>query len=156
MRRDWGCPACLGRIRIRTPADRTGPLVFRATAPRFQSDALLADNLCMTTDLTLRVPARLHALAATAMLLERLERTPRSASAKQYRDLVRQLEGLLAEADQEPTLPALLQGLPALAEMHENRRFEHAGLCMSPFPDAFEASRQADELMTRLRQHLPG
>ena len=106
----------------------------------------------MSIDSTIRVPNRLHALAATAMLLERLERAPRSASAGQYRGLVRQLGSLLAEADGDPALPALLSGLPALAELHENRHYAEAGLCRSPLDAAVSAEREVHALVDRLKQ----
>jgi hypothetical protein len=107
----------------------------------------------MTTDTTIRIPARLHSLAATAMLLERLDRMPRSASAGQYRSLVQQLETLLDAAQQDPadaTLQALIEGLPSLAELHENRNYAHAGLCRSPLVPAIEAERATRELLARL------
>jgi hypothetical protein len=103
----------------------------------------------MTSDTTLRVPVRLHALAATAMLLERLERQPREASAGQYQALVRQLDGLLQAAADEPTLHALLDSLPALAELHENRHYAVAGLCRSPLEAGVEAERLTRDLLAR-------
>lgn len=105
----------------------------------------------MTSDTTIRIPARLHALAATAMLLEKLERLPRTASATQYQRLVAQLHGLLDAAEGEPALQALLDGLPALAELHENRHYAKAGLCRSPLDGAVQAERQARDLLQRLR-----
>jgi len=107
----------------------------------------------MTSDTTIRIPARLHALAATAMLLEKLERLPRTASATQYQRLVAQLHGLLDAAEGEPALQALLDGLPALAELHENRHYAEAGLCRSPLDGAVQAERQARDLLQRLRTH---
>jgi hypothetical protein len=105
----------------------------------------------MTSDTTIRIPARLHALAATAMLLEKLERLPRTASATQYQRLVAQLNGLLDDAEGEPALQTLLDGLPALAELHENRHYAEAGLCCSPLDGAVLAERQARDLLQRLR-----
>ena len=105
----------------------------------------------MTQDTTIRIPSRLHALAATAMLLERLERGPRTASAEQYQGLVRQLDRLLADADSDPLLPTLLDGLPALAELHENRHYELAGLCRSPLYAMVHAEREAQDLLGRFR-----
>lgn len=107
----------------------------------------------MSSDTTIRIPARLQVLAATAMLLERLERQPRSASAGQYQRLVTQLHGLLDEAEGEPALKTLLDGLPALAELHENRHYAQAGLCRSPLDAAVQAERQAQDLLQRLRTH---
>jgi hypothetical protein len=106
----------------------------------------------MTSDTQIRIPARLHALAATAMLLERLEQMPRSASAEQYRAVVQQLNTLLDEADDEPTLGSLLDGLPGLAELHENRHYADAGLCRSPLDTAVQAEQLARDLLDRLRQ----
>ena len=106
----------------------------------------------MTSDTQIRIPARLHALAATAMLLERLEQMPRSASAAQYRAVVRQLDTLLDEAEDEPSLQPLLDGLPGLAELHENRHYAAAGLCRSPLDRAVQAEQLARDLLDRLRQ----
>ena len=105
----------------------------------------------MTSDTQIRIPARLHALAATAMLLERLEQLPRSASAEQYRAVVQQLNTLLDEADNEPTLGSLLDGLSGLAELHENRHYAEAGLCRSPLDTAVQAEQLARDLLDRLR-----
>ena len=105
----------------------------------------------MSSDTTIRIPARLQALAAMAMLLEKLERLPRSASPAQYQGVVTQLHRLLDEAEGEPALKALLDGLPALAELHENRHYAEAGLCRSPLDAAVQAERQAREVIDRLR-----
>ena len=106
----------------------------------------------MTPD-TIRIPHRLQALAATALLLEKLDRVPRSsASADQYQGLVRQLDTLLAEAEGEDALQVLLDGLPSLAELHENRHFAEAGLCHAPLDAMVRAERDTTELLTRLRR----
>jgi len=109
----------------------------------------------MAPDTTIRIPQRLKALAATAVLLERLDRTPRSASAGQYRALVRQLDGLLDEADEiegDPgALHQLLEYLPSLAEVHENRHYAAAGLCRAPLEAAAESELAARELLQRVR-----
>ena len=106
----------------------------------------------MTPDSTIRIPNRLHALAATAMLLERLEHTPRSAIPGQYRGLVRQLGSLLDEAEGDPALHKLLDRLPSLAELHENRHFAEAGLCRSPLDAAVGAEREVTALFERLKR----
>lgn len=106
---------------------------------------------------TVRITPRLNSLAATAVLLEKLERTPRSATAGQYCALVEQLATLLdaAEDSTDPadaqSLQTLLEGLPALAELHENRRYAAAGLCRSPLEAAVAAELQTRELIARLR-----
>lgn len=105
----------------------------------------------MSSDTTIRIPARLQTLAATAMLLEKLERLPRSASAGQYLGLVGQVHRLLDDADGDPALDNLLERLPALAELHENRHYALAGLCRSPLEDAVQAEQQAHALIERVR-----
>lgn len=105
----------------------------------------------MSSDTTIRIPVRLQTLAATAMLLEKLERLPRSASADQYQQLVAQLHRLLDDAEGDPALEGLLERLPALSELHENRHYEQAGLCRSRLEDAIEAEQQARALIERMR-----
>ncbi|EGJ12319.1 MULTISPECIES: hypothetical protein [Rubrivivax] len=100
---------------------------------------------------TVRLPARLHTLAAMAALLERLERQPRSASAGQYRGVVQQVRELLAEAEGDEALPALLAIAPATAELYENLHYEHAGLCRSPLEDALNAELAASAAITAAR-----
>ncbi len=107
----------------------------------------------MTLEHTLRIPARLHVLAATALLLERLEQLPRTASADQYLGLVRHVERLLTAAEGDPSLLPLLDGLPALAELQENRHYATAGLCRSPLAAAVRSERLTLDLLERLRCH---
>lgn len=94
------------------------------------------------------LPARLQTLAVTAALLERLERQPRTASAEQYQAVVRQVAELLAAAEPDMFLQALLDHFPATAEIYENLRYEHAGLCRSPFDAALQAEMQAMSILT--------
>jgi len=98
------------------------------------------------------VPAPLQALAAMAMLLERLERTPRKVSAEQYRGVVRTVAGLLAEAEPSEALNALLALAPATAELYENQQYAHAGLVRSPLDAALAAEREAVAAIGRARQ----
>jgi hypothetical protein len=81
--------------------------------PMSQACADSAEAAHMTTESTLRIPARLQVLAATALLLERLDQLPRSASAGQYQGLVRQVDRLLDDADGEPSLQACWMACPA-------------------------------------------
>lgn len=77
-----------------------------------------------------------------AALLEKLERQPAAvspASAEQYRGVVRRIGELLAEAEPDAYLHALLEIAPATAELYENLRYEKAGLCLSPLERATEA-----------------
>jgi len=116
-----------------------------------QACADSAEAAYMTTESTLRIPARLQVLAATALLLERLDQLPRSASAGQYQGLVRQVDRLLEDADGEPSLQALLDGLPGLSELHENRNYAVAGLCRSPLAAAIFSETAARQLIDRVR-----
>jgi hypothetical protein len=109
-----------------------------------------AESHSMRPDTVIHIPVRLQALAATAVLLERLDRQPRGASAGQYRALVRQLDHLLDGVEDDPSLTTLLEGLPALAELHENRHYAEAGLCRSPLAEATEAELQSRELLRRV------
>ena len=95
--------------------------------------------------------ARLQSLASLAGLLERLEHQPGSASAEQYRGLVRQLSGLLAEAEPGPALDALLEAAPALATLYENLHYAHAGLCRTPLEQGLQAELAARDLIRKAR-----
>ena len=69
---------------------------------------------------------------------------------------MQQLDGLLDEALQQqpgdPALQMLLEGLPALAVLHENRHYAQAGLCRSPLEPAIEAERAARDVLARFRK----
>ena len=95
------------------------------------------------------LPSRLHSLAVTAALLERLEHRPLTASADQYRKVARQTRDLLAAAEPDLYLDALLDHFPAAAEIYENLRYEHAGLCRSPFDAALHAEMQAMSVLAK-------
>ncbi len=94
---------------------------------------------------------RLQPLAAMAALLERLERQPRQASATQYRQVVRQLSSLLADADPGPLLDQLLAAFPAAREVYENLRYDQAGLCRSPQEQALAAELAAAAAIRRIK-----
>ena len=97
----------------------------------------------MSTQAQHPLPARLHSLAAMAGLLERLERTPSSASAEQYRSVARQVSALLAQAEPDEHLHRLLDIAPATAELYENQRYNIAGLCRAPLERALNAELAA-------------
>lgn len=102
-----------------------------------------------TSDHTL--PAELRDLAAMAVLLERLERQPRKASAEQYRHVVQRVTQLLNDAEPGEALHGLLAAAPATAEIYENLHYEHAGLCLAPLERAMEAERAAVAAIERSR-----
>ena len=100
----------------------------------------------------IRLPARLQTLAAMAMLLERLENQPRSASPDQYRGVVTQINTLLAAAEPGPALDSLLTAAPATAELYENLTYEHAGLCRSPLEVALNAELAVGAALEKARR----
>jgi hypothetical protein len=106
-----------------------------------------------TTDHTF--PAALHDLAAMAVLLERLERQPRKASADQYRDVVQRVTRMLNEAESGDALNALLAVAPATAEIYENLQYAHAGLCRSPLERAAVSEQAAAAAIHRARRGAP-
>jgi hypothetical protein len=89
------------------------------------------------------LPARLNSLAAMAGLLERLDRQRSTASAEQYRSVARQVSLLLAQAEPDAFLQALLNMAPASAELYENLRYDVAGLCRAPLESALNAELAA-------------
>src|SRR5882672_5511497 len=108
----------------------------------------------MQADLRARLPARLQTLATMAALLERLEEQPRSASAAQYRDVVRQVSMLLGEAEPGEYLDALLGAAPATAALYENLHYKHAGLCRSPLEVALNAELDAVKAISKARRRV--
>lgn len=105
-----------------------------------------------TTGQQRNFPVALTDLAAMAVLLERLERQPRKATAQQYRDVVQRTSRMLAEAEPGTALDALLGAAPATAELYENLQYEHAGLCRSPLEAATSAEQQAAVAIARARR----
>jgi hypothetical protein len=100
---------------------------------------------------SIEVPPELRELAATALLLERLDRTRREASAEQYRGVVQRAAALLEQAEPGPVLDQLLDASPALAELWENRHYATSGLCRAPLEAAMNAELEAGALLKRLR-----
>lgn len=100
----------------------------------------------------LTIPHRLQPLAALALMLEKLERQPRQASADQYRHVAERLRELLDQAPDDPALPRILDVFPAAAEVYENLRYGQAGLCRSGLEAAVEAEQRARDVIERLRR----
>jgi len=98
------------------------------------------------------LPARLHALASMAALLERLERQPSSASPGQYRAVVEQIESLLGQAEPGADLDALLNAAPATSELYENLNYANAGLCRSPLELSLNAELAATAALAKARR----
>ncbi len=106
----------------------------------------------MNTEARHPLPARLNTLAALAGLLERLEAAPSSASAEQYRGVVRQVQALLAAAEPDEHLQRLLNAAPHTAELYENLRYGIAGLCRSPLEASLNAELAATAAIHRAKQ----
>ena len=105
----------------------------------------------MQSDTRHPLPARLHSLAAMAGLLERLENEPSGASAAQYRSVAQQVRTLLAQAEPDDLLHALLNAAPASAELYENLRYDLAGLCRAPLEKALNAELAASAAIAKAR-----
>ena len=98
------------------------------------------------------LPARLNSLATMAGLLERLDRQRSTATAEQYRKVACQVSMLLAQAEPDEHLRALLNIAPASAELYENLRYEMAGLCRTPLERALNAELAATAAIKKARQ----
>jgi hypothetical protein len=101
---------------------------------------------------SLRLPSRLHSLAAMALLLERLENQPLGASAAQYQSVVQRILALLSETPTDPALHSLLAVAPATAQLYENLHYGHAGLCRSPLDQALQAELATSQALRRLSE----
>jgi hypothetical protein len=99
----------------------------------------------------LLIPARLQNLASLALLLEKLERRPRQASAEQYRAVVAQLSALLAQATLDGPLNEVLNAFPATAELYENLQYGHAGLCRHGLEPSLAAEQEARALLSHVQ-----
>ena len=105
----------------------------------------------MQTDIH-SLPARLHSLAAMAGLLQRLDNELGSASAEQYRRVAQQVSALLAQAQPDAHLHALLAVAPATSEVYENLRYDIAGLCRAPLAAALDAELAAAAAIAKAKR----
>ena len=74
-----------------------------------------------------------------------------SASAEQYRRVVQQVSALLATAEADAHLDALLAAAPATATLYENLNYVHAGLCRAPLEAALNAELSAGVAIDKAR-----
>jgi hypothetical protein len=104
------------------------------------------------------LPARLKPLAVLAGLLEKLERSPRQASAAQYRQVVTEihhlLESLPSGTSLDKPLDRLLLAFPGTAEVYENLRYAESGLSRAPLDESISAEVQAAKIIEQAR-HRP-
>jgi hypothetical protein len=96
-----------------------------------------------------RLSADLHNVLALASLLERLEHSLEPVAPEQYRVVARRLGEALREVQPGPVLQAILAAHPPAAEVYENLRYEHAGLCLAPIEAATQAELRAREALAR-------
>ncbi len=95
-------------------------------------------------------PARLAVAVLLSQLLQRLDSSPMSVGAEQYRSVVRHLAEELEQLNGDPSLPRLLDSFPSVAELYENLNYRHAGLCRSPMEPALGAEVQARQVIERV------
>ena len=81
---------------------------------------------------SLTLPAALGNVALLAQLLERLDRSAQPPDAAQYRGVALRLAEALDAAAAGTGLDRVLAMFPSAAEVYENLRYAHAGLCRSP------------------------
>ncbi len=95
------------------------------------------------------VAAQLQTVAALARLLEQLDRSAERVDPGQYRGVALRLAELLLQATPGPLLDRLLGAFPSAAEVYENVRYEHAGLCRAPLETALNTEMQARAAIDR-------
>ena len=95
-------------------------------------------------------------LVALARTLERLERSPEPVDADQFRTVVERLKAGLAAAPYDAGLEALLASFPCTAELYENLKYEHAGLCRSPLELATQGEVRARAAIDAVRRRALG
>jgi hemoglobin-like flavoprotein len=95
------------------------------------------------------MPAHLRVVVTLAHLLQRLEASGKPIAAEQYRYVARRLADELRKLDSDTALDAVLQAFPAAAELYENLRYEHAGLCRAPLEQSLKTEMQARAVIGR-------
>ncbi len=86
-----------------------------------------------------------------AELLQRVEGTPASIGASQYRALVLHLDALLAQLAPGADLQRLLDTFPAAALVYENRHYAQAGLCRAPLDQSLNSELAAREVIEKVK-----
>ena len=85
-------------------------------------------------------------------MLERLERSPEPVDADQFRAVVERLKAGLEATPYDAGLEALLASFPCTAELYENLKYEHAGLCRSPLDLATQGEVRARRVIEAARR----
>ena len=91
----------------------------------------------------------LETVIALARLLERVEAGPVRVDAGQYRALVRQLAGALAQDLPDAALQAVLGAHPAAAELYENLHYAQAGLSRSTLERSVATEMLAAQVLAK-------
>jgi hypothetical protein len=103
----------------------------------------------MSTSHTESLKTRLENVIALARLLERIERTPRTIGAEQYRGLVQKLQEAIGDHLPEPALQAVLGAHPATAELYENLHYGESGLSQSSLERSVSSEMLASQAIAR-------
>lgn len=98
---------------------------------------------------TIPMSNQMSVVATLAALLERVEQSGVVPHAQQYQNLIQRLGQELMTVEDDPMLPALLDAFPAMAQVYENQRYQHAGLCRSDLDAAMAAEIQVRQLLGR-------
>ena|SRR5437868_1501736 len=106
----------------------------------------------MPSIVQLTVPTELLPLARLGQLLQGLEGQGRAADPHQYRLLVQKLTVELRAHQGHDALPALLDHLPAAAEVYENLQYGHAGLVRAPLEASLTSELAVRGLLERVRR----
>lgn len=97
--------------------------------------------------------AQLQPIAALAKILQKAEEGGYPGHAEQFQHVAKQLSELLADVEADEILYSIFNAYPAAAELYENVRYAHAGLCLHDIDAAIEAETQAAELLKGVAQH---
>ena len=95
------------------------------------------------------LPAALGNVALLAQLLERLDRSVQAPDAAQYRGVALRMAESLRDAPAGAALDRLLGAFPAAAEVYENLRYAHAGLCRAPLETSLNTELVARAALDR-------
>lgn len=108
----------------------------------------------MTQTLHLAVPPELLTLVRLAQWLQAVEHPGRAPEAGPYQQRVQALTEELRRHQGHAVLPALLDLLPAAAEVYENLQYAHAGLCRTPLPLSLSSELAARAALEKLARRL--
>lgn len=98
---------------------------------------------------SIQLSPQMSVVATLAALLERVDQSGVAPDAAQYQKLIQRLDSELAVVDGDPTLPAVLDAFPILAQIYENQHYEQAGLCRAELDAATAAELEARQLLLR-------